>query len=97
MPPCPLTHNHLTKGKEMSQKKDTATGPQKSREELRQQLARDLAAALANPEIPVCLYNDISEAITDFQSTCINYDRMLYSAEVIGKALDMFAEKGGTR
>jgi hypothetical protein len=79
------------------QKKGTSKAAQKPREELRRQLARDLAAALSNPEIPVRLYNDISAAITDFQSTCIDYDAMLYSAETIGKALEMFAEKGGTR
>jgi hypothetical protein len=81
----------------MSTKKNSKPAPKKSRAELRRQLARDLAAALANPEMPVKLYNDISDAITDFQSTCISYDVMLYSAEVIGKALEMYAEKGGTR
>ncbi|HEX8843087.1 MAG TPA: hypothetical protein VF791_00375 [Pyrinomonadaceae bacterium] len=78
-------------------KKSTTKQPKKSRAELRAQLARDLAAALANPEIPVVLYNKISAAVTDFQSTCIDYNAMLYSAETIGKALEMFAEQGGTR
>jgi hypothetical protein len=85
----------------MSQKKSTTkkqtASKQKSRAELRKQLARDLAAALSNPEIPVMLYNEITDAITDFQSECINYSDLLYSAETIGKALEMYAEKGCTR
>jgi hypothetical protein len=77
--------------------KNTKQPQQKSRDGLRKQLARDIAAALANPEMPVKLYNDISDAITDFQSTCIDYNALLYSEETIGKALEMYAEKGGTR
>lgn len=85
----------------MSQKKSST--PRRSakakptRTELRRQLGRDLASALANPEMPAHLYNGISDAITDFQSTCIDYNDMLYSEEVIAKALEMYAEKGGTR
>lgn len=83
--------------KKKSNTKQQTGSKQKSRAELRKQLARNLAAALSNPEIPVKLYNDISDAITDFQSGCINYNDLLYSAETIGKALEMFAEKGGAR
>jgi len=75
----------------MSKSKDTTKAEQ------REKLARDLAAVLANPEIPACLYNGISEAIAEFESECINYDALLYSAETIGKALEMYAEKGGAR
>jgi hypothetical protein len=68
-----------------------------TRADLRKQLARDIASALANPEMPAHLYNGISDAITDFQSSCIDYNDMLYSEEVISKALEMYAEKGGAR
>jgi hypothetical protein len=69
----------------------------KTQAKLRAQLARDLAAALANPEIPVFLYDGISSAITEFQSRCVDYNALLYSPETIEKALTMFAEKGGAR
>jgi hypothetical protein len=86
---------------QLSQKKSStpraSAAKKPTRAELRRQLARDLAAALANPEIPAKLYNEITDAILDFQSRCIDYNDLLYSEETIGKALEMFAEKGGAR
>jgi hypothetical protein len=38
---------------------------QKSRAELRKQLARDLASVFSNPELPVSLHNDIGDALND--------------------------------
>ncbi len=43
----------------------TSASSKPSRIELRQQLARDLAAVLANPELPVPLHNDIGEGLND--------------------------------
>lgn len=53
----------------MSTKKSTTKKP--SREELRKQLAENVAAILANPECPTNLYNAVADAITDWTNATL--------------------------
>ncbi len=60
----------------MSTKKSST--PRKSasskptREQLREQLAADIASILANPECPTALYNDISDNVCTWSSDYCN-------------------------
>src|SRR3954468_20286704 len=47
---------------------------QKSRTDLRKQLAQDIASILANPECPAVLYNDIADNCTQWQEARDNAD-----------------------
>lgn len=70
---------------------------QKSREELRAQLARDLACIMANPETPAALYDAIADELTEM-SSAIDYD----TPEMIERSLTAYIakeekRKGGSR
>ncbi len=84
----------------MNRKKDTATKSKKSREELRRQLARDLAAVFTNPETPVTIYNALGEALNDvFNALPSRHAHIDESEAYINMVLDATAkaeaEKGG--
>jgi hypothetical protein len=85
----------------MSEKKSTPSKKRKpTRAGLRKQLARNIAAILANPETPVRLYNEISDCVMEFES--VDHSP-LESADNIERALDTYARfeasrtKGGRR
>jgi hypothetical protein len=83
--------------KKSTTKKQT-TGNQKSRAELRKQLARDIASITSNPECPARIYNGLADGILEvFNSTPGNlFDT---SEEYILSVLNAFAaadEKGET-
>jgi hypothetical protein len=77
--------------------KSKSTKQQKSRAELRTQLARDLASIMANPETPSTLYNEIADCLCDMSSE-IDYN----APEMIERCISAHISreekrKGGTR
>jgi gas vesicle protein len=84
----------------MSTKKSTIRKSTTSRDELRQQLARDIASILNNPETPTTLYNDVADRVSDMSSDL--GDAFWHSPEQIKRDLDAHFKKeakrkGGTR
>jgi hypothetical protein len=65
----------------MSTRKNSKQQQQKSRAELRKQLARDLASILANPECPTGLFNDIADNCTQWQEARDNADETGWKRE----------------
>ena len=71
---------------------------QKTRKELRAQLARDMAAVLANPETPNIIYNGLGSAINDLFNG-LRHPKVDESEQYLAMLLDEAAneEKGGAR
>ena len=70
---------------------------QKSKRELRKELAKHLAAVLSNPELPPVLYNAIADELTDLQAKV--WQDEMDSARMLYRALDYHSLTiaGGTR
>jgi hypothetical protein len=81
-------------------RKSATNRNQKSRTELRRQLARDITSILKNPECPVDLFNDVAEAVCDWSSDL--GDEFYHSPEMIERSLNARLtreekRKGGAR
>jgi hypothetical protein len=68
---------------------------QKSRAELRKQLARDIASVLTNPETPVELYNAIGEEVCNWSSDYCN--AVSETPEYIESCLTYYQKKEAER
>jgi hypothetical protein len=78
--------------------KNSKSQPQKSREELRRQLARDIVSIFNNPETPSCIANALSEGTGDLFNH-VSTERREASEAYYLSLLDALAaqEKGGAR
>jgi hypothetical protein len=66
----------------------TSTKKQKSRAELRRELARDIAAILRNPETPLDLYNTVRGEVVDWSTDYCNNEA--HEPDYIERCLNAF-------
>jgi hypothetical protein len=69
--------------KKTTTRKQTTT---KTRQQLRAELARNIAAIMANPETPAILYNDLADSITEMSSDL--KDDFWHSPEQIERSIN---------
>ena len=91
----------------MSNKKDTARRPppattpphNKSRAELRKQLASNIAAIFTNPETPACLHNTLKDGMIDLFNHVPDEPRQASEAYILAllEVLASVEAKGGAR